>query len=431
VAAGLITREQLAEVLQAQVLYGGSLGANLLELKYLDERALVRFFNESLGYGQVSDGVLESVDEGTLQLLAPDLAGEFQIVPFHFDGHSVDVAMADPTDERAIAEVGLATRRTVRAYCARASILATALKRYYQVTWSPGSSIDAAEPSVLIDWEGLRAGAHGGAAAAGEPFPTAIEPQGFANTLAVESPPPPRAAGKGAPMISVPAGPTTLPFASTGGEASTPPAGMPAAALPLRASEEDVIEEILDLLRGEASQEAPERRERISIGRTLGRLQRARDRNEIGEIAVAFTAGICDRAVLLLLRGKTVTGWMGRGGSLSKRKIRGVMLPLSYPSIFRWVLENRTAYVGKLPRDRLNELYLATLGEYAPIDAILYPIVAHEQVFCLVYGDRRAQPFSQNDRDELLALSRATAQAFEALLNRSLDIQHDAITKEP
>ena len=49
VERGAVTEAQLAEAKSAQVLYGGSLGANLLGLKHLDEDALLAAY-EALGF---------------------------------------------------------------------------------------------------------------------------------------------------------------------------------------------------------------------------------------------------------------------------------------------------------------------------------------------------------------------------------------------
>ncbi len=49
VSKGLINETQLGEALKNQVIFGGRLGTNLVELGYLDEEALAYFLSENLG----------------------------------------------------------------------------------------------------------------------------------------------------------------------------------------------------------------------------------------------------------------------------------------------------------------------------------------------------------------------------------------------
>jgi type IV pilus assembly protein PilB len=357
VVAGLVTREQLAQALHAQVLYGGSLCANLLALEILDEEALVRFFRERLGYGQAPQAVFEEIDPRVVALVPFDLAVEFHVVPFHVDEDNLELAMEDPTDERAISEVGFFTGYPVRPYCAKISDLADALKRYYHVTWILSAIPKEREPTVVVDWDHLATG--------------------------------------GAPSPRRPVG-----------------------RLPLQ--EDEVVEEVVEALRAQG-RPPPSPRARPTLTWTLGRLEHAVDRAEIGELCTAHAAGLCSRAALFILRSQTIVGWLG-AGELTRRQVQSALLPLNQPSLFHSVLEKRAAYVGSVPRDQLNALFLAYLGGYVPAEVVLQPLVAQGQIFCILYGDRRSARFGAAELQELELVADAAARAFERLLERLLAV---------
>ena len=70
----VIEPAQLKEALEAQVIFGGRLGTNLLELGYVDEETLVRALAQM---GGTQKAVLE--DEDLLNLVLPSVRADFEI----------------------------------------------------------------------------------------------------------------------------------------------------------------------------------------------------------------------------------------------------------------------------------------------------------------------------------------------------------------
>jgi len=275
----------------------------------------------------------------------------------------------------------------VRPYCAKISDLAQALKRYYQLTWTLCALPKAREPTVLVDWDNLDPG---GKPAAGEDLsakPAAADP------AAVAEPP--------------------VQSKAPGREPRRRPRSLPP-------QEDEVAEAVIEALRGEG-RPATSSRARPTLTWTLGRLEHAADRLEIGELCTAHAAGLCGRAALFMLRGQTVSGWLG-AGELTRRQVRSVLLPLREPSVFQAVLEKRAPYRGNVPRTRLNALLLATLGGYEPVEVVLQPLVAQGQIFCILYGDRRSERFAPAEIQELELVADAAARAFGRLLERLLAV---------
>jgi hypothetical protein len=96
---------QLEAALRNQVLYGGRLGTNLVELGYLDLEMLSAYLAELTGFPIATPTLLDDADQALLTRLGPDEAHRLRVVPIGFLGEGTDVAavaMVDPTDTEAI-----------------------------------------------------------------------------------------------------------------------------------------------------------------------------------------------------------------------------------------------------------------------------------------------------------------------------------------
>src|SRR5947209_8759759 len=83
IAQGRLTQEGLEEALEWQVLYGGRLGTNLLELQLVEEEPLARALGKQLG-ADVAWGNLD-VDPALVSAIPPHIADRQEIVPWKLE----------------------------------------------------------------------------------------------------------------------------------------------------------------------------------------------------------------------------------------------------------------------------------------------------------------------------------------------------------
>ncbi len=102
--ASLITRDQLQIALHEQRRTGDMLGAILVRLGFLDESALATILAERTGFDPI-DLKKMPIDAGLLQKLPRAVALRCRVVPMNYDGHTLEVAMADPYDVAAMDEI--------------------------------------------------------------------------------------------------------------------------------------------------------------------------------------------------------------------------------------------------------------------------------------------------------------------------------------
>ena len=97
---------QLEGALRNQVLYGGRLGTNLIELGFLDLEMLSHYLAELSGLPVATQSLLDAAEPRLLERLGSDDAHRLRAIPLLYlpDG-SAAVAFVDPTDGAAVEQV--------------------------------------------------------------------------------------------------------------------------------------------------------------------------------------------------------------------------------------------------------------------------------------------------------------------------------------
>jgi hypothetical protein len=107
---------QLEAALRNQVLYGGRLGTNLVELGYIDLELLSAYLAELSGFPIATPTLLDQADPSLIERLGADEAHRLRAIPLGYlgEGGSVAVALVEPADGRVVEQVAalLATHVT-------------------------------------------------------------------------------------------------------------------------------------------------------------------------------------------------------------------------------------------------------------------------------------------------------------------------------
>src|SRR6476619_2035692 len=96
---------QLEAALRNQVLYGGRLGTNLVELGFIDLEMLSTYLAELSGFPIATPTLLDDADKALLDKLGSDEAHRLRAMPLGYLGEgqeSVAVALVEPTDQLAL-----------------------------------------------------------------------------------------------------------------------------------------------------------------------------------------------------------------------------------------------------------------------------------------------------------------------------------------
>src|SRR5262245_18105968 len=114
VRQGLVSHSQLAAAHTLRQRDGGSFGECLVRIGATTEERLVEFYHTRLMIPRVPEAKLTIVSPKVLSLVPADMAAEFRVVPIDLDNEgTLTLAMADPTDNHAVDEVGFFSGRFV------------------------------------------------------------------------------------------------------------------------------------------------------------------------------------------------------------------------------------------------------------------------------------------------------------------------------
>jgi type IV pilus assembly protein PilB len=131
VESSLINQEQLELALTEQTKSGGSLGYNLVKTGAISEKAFAEFLSQTYNAPAVDLDELEA-DEHSIELIPPEVATKFQVVPIKREGRILTVAMANPDNIFAIDDIKFITGLEVRPVVATETAIKRAIDRFYE-----------------------------------------------------------------------------------------------------------------------------------------------------------------------------------------------------------------------------------------------------------------------------------------------------------
>jgi hypothetical protein len=129
----LITEKVLAEALQRQVIFGGRLGTNLLEMGAVSEEALMKLLALQYNVPYAEPGHFEDIPQHVLESVPLELLAKHQIIPIDVDGKRITLAMRDPQLLDIIDEVSFQTDMIVHPVVASELRILRALENYYDI----------------------------------------------------------------------------------------------------------------------------------------------------------------------------------------------------------------------------------------------------------------------------------------------------------
>ncbi len=453
-SARAVTSAQLEEAIQNQVIYGGKLGTNLMELGYLNLAALSKVLSKKLGCPTINPFKLKPARRDLLRLLGKKLAVKHQVVPLGADEKNMDLLMANPTDVAAIDEIRFATGKRIRPYISPELVVLTLLEKYYGVPrdfrykelaakvlrrrpkGAPKSTTGKAAPPPQ-DRPGIKGleFSSNEELTSQEDFEKLLyaynRPHGLTEEAEEAPPEQPDAAHAPAQPPAEQAPPAQQVTPPPAEQTPVPPPQPQPTQPPPEQTVVEAEEEILDLedmvvepetepseAEAEEKEIIEELPEALTLQEAMQRLGEIVSRDELGRVVLAFALSYFKRAALFITRGGVAMGWDGMGGSLNRRTVQGIMLPLNAPSIFKTVHDSKAFYLGAIPSTPINERFTKITGNERPRSVFLIPILFGGNVVNILYGDNGAATDAPTDISDLLILAPRIPQAFETIIRK-------------
>ncbi len=129
----IITMQVLEEALQRQVIFGGRLGTNLIEMGAVKEETLLKILASQHNVPFAEKHHFENLPQDALDSVPIELIEQHRIIPLKKERNKIVLAMRDPTRLDVIDEVSFRTDSVVKPAVASELMITQALERYYNL----------------------------------------------------------------------------------------------------------------------------------------------------------------------------------------------------------------------------------------------------------------------------------------------------------
>lgn len=443
----LLTPQGLEEGLESQVVHGGRLGTNLVELGLVTEQDLARVLGQQHGVAAASGEMVP--DPRALAAVDLSDADDKDYLPMRMDATRMSVAMLNPRDLATLDMLGFKTgkrvvpvvipefrmnqlqRRYCKAFRAMRSIDVNAVrpsrakKEEQEISRKKSEDLMSEE-----EFQSLYAQALTGGSAAGseepvldlvetveeepelppEPEPVEEAPEPIVQGYVFDAPPEPVVPSE--PELEALPAPTPKPVVP-------PPAPKKPVVPPVQREAPRRVSalELEDVPRARVSASAQQYTP-LTFAQAQAELSSSEDREQVATTVLRFALGKWKRCLLLSVQGSLVTGWRGMGQGVREAAVRHMGISLQGPSTFRLVRDTCAHYVGPVRRDAASGLFYKLLtGDY-PTTAVILPLLVRGKLVHMLYVDNGPGQLTPPDVGELLILSQGVGRSYEAMIRR-------------
>ena len=376
-ARKIITRDQLRQALNAQYVYGGKLGTNLIEQGVIDEKTLIEVLREQQSAEVATPEMFNQIQLPTLRMVPAKVAQRLKAIPLSAANKVLRVAMVDPTDLVAIDELQFTTNHRIVPLMAPEAMIHNALELFYNIPKPvryvkvdlPRKSklkqtvdyVDDLGPQKNIAWFELDEGEKGIDVIREERAEEKAEPKETKEIVINHE------------------------KLDAYREKRLPPEEMERV--------DAVVSGIRDIREGEE-------KKRLSPLKTLSEachlLSNIDTRDEIAEIVVRFSRTTFKRTIIFLLTKDWINGWLGAGSDIDPQMIRTLYISRDKPSIFDSFRKSANYYLGSLPDTPGNRELVGALEGIHPKNVLLFPLTYKKSVIAVLYGDNGEEDFPQD-----------------------------------
>jgi hypothetical protein len=391
------TMRQVEDALAHQVIYGGDLVTNLLEVAIVNEALLTPLLAESMKLPPAPPGELPRPSSAGRALVPAQMATDWLVAPLEVQGDRLLVAVAGRLSSEQEGQLARAAgRMRIEQRAAPAVRILQALAQAY------GVRLDRRTDKLIARLSGsARVGT-------GTPsFGTAV----------------PQVPRKSPPAAAVPHRVTSAGFPGVV-PVSTIAAAPPTVDLPpaTRPSGEGTRTGLLQRALSPGVRVTHRRRGPVTLDVALRTADEATDRDALLDLFFDFSRQFFEYAALFLVHGDIAEGRDAFGIGAAPAKVLGIGVPLDLPSILAKARDDRTPIVAKIAGDGLDVVLLADLQRARDVDVAVVPLVVRTRAVALLVGDCGESGVDPANVDQVAQFAGTIGKAFERLIvRRKLD----------
>ena len=391
---GLIQPDQLEEGLESQVLRGGRLGSNLVELGFLSLDPLAEVLAVQHGVGAVTPAEFSEPQPDALAKIPPRICARYKIVPLRLDSNGLALAMQDPQHKEVLDYLKKSLQLPVTPYVAPQLRIAYLLERYCGIPREKrylradqSTSPRTERRSYLVKTVGDANSGGGETAGMARKHPASGKsPPGPAKE-------PPAAANDELQLVFL-------------DEVDREAEGLAAP----EAKSDSAFEVDIDM---DFEQPLPDTPQEL-----VKALETANSRDELVRALTTPVVEDTTASILFLPRGDLAITLAAWGTQLADAQVRALVVPLNSPSLLQRAMQERCVVSGAIAEDSLQTMIANYLQSGTAQTAHVAPIVISERVINLLCV-QTAQPNDDVARAQLATVAARGSSAYARLIRQN------------
>ncbi len=444
VQRGIASVSDVEEALARQVMYGGDLATNLLELTSVSEAELTRLLASSNGMAAAPSGELPRAPEALRRLVPGELASRHGMYPLSEEAGTLAIAVAEPLPQEVEQDLSFALGVKIVQLAAPLVRIRQALARDYLLPLDKRTNRILAklqgEPTSLsepprVDFDAL-------------PRPETLPPSAYAGEgvvdMDVPTGPPPEVYPISVPPTHEPpevlAGSSTRDTTRDSRPAFASHTERAAAQAPNTTVEpqgRSVSRPQIVALHSAARELARESNPpEVKAHRRLGPytaadaerdLLNADGRDDVLNAFFDFAAQYFEYCALFVMHGDLAEGRDARGPGASPEQVRALGIPLDLPSAIQSAYERGKWQLVRLTGGGIDVGLAKDLRRPSGPQCLLLPIIMRKRCVLILYGDHGEDDVRLQDVGDVISFSPLVASGLErVILKRKRSIQ-DAV----
>lgn len=356
VEEGMITEVQLHNALQRQLIMGGKIGTNLIELKYISDEELEEILSKIYRVPTAPPDSLLNIPPYVIDSIPTEFAVKHRVIPIKREHKEISIAMENPNDLGVIDEIGFVTGCRITVFAASELRIALGLEKYYH------------HPR---DVRYIKVGRPDG-----EKFVVEREKAEVVE-LTEEVP-----TGKIGDEEWL------------GGKGEEP--------------------EYLGYDKGKG----PLTPATITFQETVGRLLRVETRDDAIKAVLDYVSQYAENVVFFVVSLAEAKAWDAKCKGIEKDKLSDMKISFGGPSIFLTVKNSEKPHYGEISGFPFDDDFLSRIGRKRPLNVLLFPVMLKTRMVAMLYADNGSKESPAERVEEIESLIEKLSISFEILLLR-------------
>ncbi len=387
---GVTTLAEVEAALARQVVQGGDLATNLLEVATVDESKLVKVVADCEGVRAAKPGVLPVPQSVALNCMHADTAARLQVLPLAVEGETLLLVVAEPLSASVEEELSFSLGLRVEQQLSIRPRIMQAIAEAYR------KPLSRRYARVIARLDGHS-----------DPFPS------------VTPPPPVIGDSLSPPRLSH--GPVAARLHTDAGDWQQQNIRVDAPRKPcLVTTNAENIEidplRMSDVVATRVTAHAERRRKPFTLVAARNTLEEATSNAAVIGVLFDFAKQFFEYTAIFVVREDLAEGMDAAGPGASRERIRGVGVPLEMPSVLSTARDQRTHILSIPTNEGIDAFLRQDLQRPMNARVLTAPMMVRGRVVALLYGDDGNVDVDLNLVGEVLALTPLVGTALEKLI---------------